>query len=422
MPPEDSALSEQQLVELYHELLDAGYSLEPRQLESALRVLRHAASLGRPVARLSSLLVPIFAKSPAQRADCQQRLERRGLIPTRTTPEEPTLSPQGAPLGGHIWPLVVIGVLILSLAVLLALPLAKPPSQPDAQPTLPQPQIIYEQKIIPVTVVSEAYQPLRIALLLIPLFGAAGWLLLRWRWRRELLAINRGEAGFDLLDLGARAFGTDLFASRSLAQTAQHWRRHRRLGISALDLRRTVEATIARGGLFTPVTSTRPLSPRYLLLIEEESRHDHIARLIDNIVDRLSREGVWVEVYYHHGSLRNLRARSDHVERFTDLARIVAEPVSSIVVLVGSGKSLFDPATNRIDRFALSELKRWPRRAFLSTTPINQWGDRELALLHRGFALGTARERGFAAMGRHIANDFPDHHPVIEPIVVEVIA
>lgn len=415
-------LSEQQLVELYDELMNDGYSLEPQQLQSALLVLRHAAALGTPATRLSSLLVPIFAKSPAQRVDCQRRLERRGLASTVTRADEPAASPQETREGRRVWLFAVRGILILTAVMLLSIdPPQRGPNAILSPSPVPLRQMTYVSETSDVVVVSDAYQPLRIAMFLIPLLGFTIWLLLRWRWRKDLFATDRGETGFDLLDLGFRPFGIDLFTSPSLAQTAQQWRRHRRLGMWALDMRRTVETTIARGGLFTPVAATRPLSPLYLLLIEEESRHDHIARLVDSIADRLSREGVTVAIYYLHGSLRNLRTHGRHAEHFTDLAQIPAEPGSSVVV-VGTGQSLLDPATSRIDRFAANELKRWPRRALLSISPVSQWGDGELVLLRNGFALGTARERGFAALGRHIANDFPDHHRLIEPIVVEMSA
>jgi hypothetical protein len=386
-------------------------------------VLRHAASTDTPAGRLPSLIVPILAKTQQQRADCYRRFEQLGSVQAERGSEDPAdgLAPSDSKavrrrLRRTFAPWLVLVAMIFALNV----PLAAPPSATSetTDVIVPQPPAGFHVENQTVTTVSDAYRDWRLALVAVPLALLGAYLALRWHWRRSLSLAEAGEAAFDPLDLGKLPFGSELFTSPALAGTAQQWRSYRRLRTPVLDMPRTVDATIASGGFFTPIVKERPITPTYLMLVEEDGRHDHIARLVDNMLRRLAGEGVSIETYHYQDSLALLRPSSRHGGAFSSLARIIATPESSLVI-VGSGRALFIPMANILVRFVSREMNRWPRRAFLSTTPVSEWAERELALLHNGFAVGTAREDGVAALGRHIVNGFSAHRPLLESIVLD---
>jgi len=412
--------SDGELVQLFEGLRRDGYRLVPQQLAASLAVLRRARD-GGAVRRdlLAYAITPIFAKSPVDQEDVYRRLTRLGLrvqrlaedpVPKRDPSEEPRA------IGGRIWPVAAVAVLAVAAACLLiywywlSVYSAPPPASgadPDARSNGPPPVTVIE------TVVDPIYYVLQSALALLPLAGFASWWLLRRRWRSLARGREVSEAYLDRLDLGRRALGAAPFRGPEMASLSRHWRRFRRVPTRLLDEERTIAATIERGGMFTPVYRTKKLSPQYSILIEERSRHDHIARLVDNLLDRLAEEGVSLDRYYYREGLERLRGEGERSARYTEIDRVASSDRSTLVI-VGSGASLFEPMSKRIKARLLSELGRWDHRALLSTLAIEEWSERELALLDGGFALGTARERGFRALGQHAERGFPKHEKLLE--------
>ena len=408
--------SDAEVVQLFEGLRRDGYRLVPQQLAAMLAILRRArdgGALRRDL--LAYALAPIVAKSPVEQEDVHRRLARLGLrvehIPFVAKPP-PGASEEPRPVGGQIWPFVLGTVLLVVAAGALIYWLSPPPPQPPvAAPAAttggPPPRTVVE------TVVDPIYYALQWILGLLPVAGLASWWLLRRRWQSLARGAESNEAYADRLDLGRRAFGTSPFSGPEMATLSRQWRRFRKVSTRTLDEERTIAATIEQGGIFTPVYRTRKLSPEYSILVEERSRHDHLARLTDNLLDRLASEGVVLDRFYYRDGLDRLRGGGERVRRYTDIDRLVSSDRSTLVI-VGSGASLFKPMSRRIKPRLLRELRRWDRRALLSTLPVGDWSERELALLDSGFALGTARERGFRALGQHAERGFPKHEKLLE--------
>ena len=416
---DEVGLDEAGLDRVFAELRTRGWRLVPQQLAQAQAMLAEMRGAGAAQADIPLVLAPILAKSPEQQAEARRRLAAViGTAPLLPPVGAETAAVRGSAnpptdVGGHAWPVVVAAGLLL-LAVFLGFYFfPAPPPAPVATPTPTATAGPPVTRTETETVVDPAYAAAAAVLGLTPVALLAGWWLVQRRRSREGLGRERGEASFDRLDLGARPVGAALFQAPELAPVARQWRRFQRVPTTELDPERTVMATIAAGGLFTPIHATRPTGSHYLLLIEEAGRHDHLARLADNLADRLADEGVAIQRFYHADGLGLLRAPDRDGGAAARLAELPASPRGA-VVLIGSGGALFDRLTATPDPLAFGELARWSRRALLSTRPIAEWGDREDALVRAGYALATATDSGVAALGRHIARGFPQHLGLLE--------
>lgn len=417
--PDEIGLDGAGLDRVFAELRARGWRLVPQQLAQAHAMLAETRAAGADPSDISMVLAPILANSPEQQAEAQRRLAAvAGTAPPLPAVSADTIAtggPINAPtdVGGRAWPIVVLAGLVL-LAVFVGFYFfhATPP-EPTPTATAPAPATQIVPHTETETVVDPAYAALAAVLGLAPVALLAGWWLVQRRRSREGLGRQRDEASLDRLDLGARPIAAALFKGPELAPVARQWRRFQRMPTTELDPERTVMATIAAGGLFTPIQATRPTGSQYLLLIEEAGRHDHLARLADNLADRLADEGVAIQRFYHADGLELLRAADRDGGGGARLVELPASPRGT-VVLIGSGAALFDPLTATPDPMAFGELARWSRRALLSTRPIAEWGDREEALVRAGYALATATDSGVAALGRHIARGFPQHLGLLE--------
>jgi hypothetical protein len=140
------------------------------------------------------------------------------------------------------------------------------------------------------------YWDLFAAAVSIPLLLMGLWIL--WVHLPRLQLIRwKSEEGIQLNALRVQGFGTEFFASPGFRRIAQQLRRHRLVESSDLDADRTVAASAARGGWFTPVYLWRKRLPDYLILIDRAGFRDFQGRLIDDLVKNLRLGRVEVDCY-----------------------------------------------------------------------------------------------------------------------------
>ena len=401
------------------------YGLVPQQLARALIILSEGRDAGISGAELALLLTPILASTAEQQRDLQARLGALfAIAPARSSEDAETTSALGqdpAHANGPIGPgppdgrkgdgerqskqrWAWLGVLALALIALGITIYVLGHQQGGNGPNNPAPS---PNSTFVSAAPNTAYRLIATAIGAAPVLLVAGWWFVRRRRVRTLRFDGHEEIGLDRLDLGARTFEHRLFSGREVAQSARGWRRFRRVATVELDSELTIAATISRGGLFTPVMATRPLSPDYFVLIEDTGRHDHVARLADNLVNRLVDEGISIRRFYYEDGFANLREDQAPPGHYVRLAQTVAATDRETLVIVGSGAELFDPLTERPNEKLLDDLGRWPRRIFLSTRPITAWSHREQGLVDADFAIATLGVRGIEAAGAHIARGFP---------------
>jgi len=78
-------------------------------------------------------------------------------------------------------------------------------------------------------------------------------------------------------------------------------RRHESVASARLNEEATVRRTAENGGWLVPVPATRPQTPEYLVLLEENHRHDHWERLLSAWIEQLRFRGVEMDVFRYRG-------------------------------------------------------------------------------------------------------------------------
>jgi formylglycine-generating enzyme required for sulfatase activity len=425
-----------ELLGFFQELRAAGYRLSPSQLAAGQRVLLDLQSR-EPQAgldRLRTLLTPIFAASPSQQADLYRRFAAwRGRsqepVVLGRVEDRPAAGPHAeAPVdrlmrGRRSW-MIIAGIAALLLAAALPFvdwqqlldptpvveeapvapereaPLEPAPANGEPRPPPPRP-VAPRSEVTTILTVPPLYPALQIIATGVPIAVFAVWWILRWRRRALWLSWRAVHEPPEIGAVRLPKLHERLFASPELRRSAQDMRRHRHVPTTELDVERTVEAVADAGGVFTPVYEERPLSPEYLFLIEQDSRNDHVARLLDEAVERLRDEGVAIERCWFQTDPR--QAYRDDADRtpvtLDDLATRLGD---HRLVVLATADGFFHPLTGQLEPW-VARFAPWEARVLMSPRPLEQWSMYELTLLEEGFSLATAAPSGFTALGDAVA-------------------
>jgi hypothetical protein len=394
-----------ELVDFLSTLRVHGVRVAAPQVRDLGRILS-ALRTGLPETALSDLpfaAAAILAKSPVQQSAVQTALVGWMREKFEERPGIPTVPETDVDTGGLIddppsrkplfwWVLgsaiLVVAICLLTIASLLG-------------------SIHYVEKSSPVEIakVREPIPPERLARQEVR-WAAAGIAALATLWvlaaearrRRDLLRRRAKVVVRDVLDRGAAPFGQWLYRSaevKRIGQQLQGWGSGR---FEVLDERRTIDGTILRGGLLFLAFKPARQRPVYGMLVQEESRHDHLARLGENLAHSLREEGVQLELSFCSGSLFDSGDPDRSYSRM-EMTALRDQPESRLVV-VGDGRALMSPGSGVTDPAIAREASAWEAKVLLSTQPIEAWGEMELALLDDGWNLATARMKGLAALAR----------------------
>ena len=215
------------------------------------------------------------------------------------------------------------------------------------------------------------------------LFGTAasaifGVLLLRWWSRRvvDLYLVRQRTSEEPVLErITVASERSGLFDSASLFRSCQQLRRHLLVPGSAIDVPRTVEATIRSGGAFVPVNRMRSVLPEYLILIERSSYDDQLACLITELSDQLSENGVYLDEYYYDIDPRCCTLGNAANETVT-LGQLAAQFPCHRLIVFGSASNFVNSFNGRIADW-IDIVESWPERALMTLSRPSEWGSAE---------------------------------------------
>jgi hypothetical protein len=209
--------------------------------------------------------------------------------------------------------------------------------------------------------------------------------LKRWRTANKL----------HIQHLAVKGANEQLTQILSLRRAAQNLRRHRLDVSEDLNVARTVEATI-RSGSFMPVYGTKKSSPEYLILINRSGPEDQLARIEDETVHHLIRNGVYVDRYYFKKDPR-LCWKEGQGSRSYALAELAATHPRHHLVIFDNGSAFFDPITGSPHDW-LVQFYNWSERSILTSEfRAGEYIEKELSDL--GFLVLPATGAGIAALG-----------------------
>jgi hypothetical protein len=386
------------LISFFEQLRAARYRIDPRQLAAAYRILLSAHLDNWTVDHLQFVLMILFAKTKQEQLDFKEHFDRWLGIREPTKPTRLAHAIARATRGVLITALIVL-VVIPAIPVISAFVTQSPLQQSGITPPPGPSGLGPALGAIGSIGLVEAVR----ASALVPLAIFGTWLLLRWLRLAPWLGARTliGETlEFDQID-ASPAIG-HVFRSSALSTTARELRRHRPVASLELDIDRTVESTAQQAGHFSAVWRHRVRRPEYVILIEESGERDHIARILDAAIEVLKKLEVPIRRYYYRGDPRVV-ANDDPNRSPLSLASLAERERNARLLILGSGRGLINPLNNQLgSRIALA-LQPWSDKIFLSTEPMEIWGEREHQLLRQGFSVGTASTAGFMSVATRVA-------------------
>ncbi|MDH5428422.1 MAG: hypothetical protein OEY57_09655, partial [Nitrospirota bacterium] len=230
-----------------------------------------------------------------------------------------------------------------------------------------------------------------------PTLLVLAWFLYRVA-RRQGLQRQSSQIPPALKQVEVQAGTQQLFPSLSLRHLTQRLRQTRVVESAELDVPRTIQCTMEKGGFFTPIYGSRR-EPGYVALIDRSTMADHQAQVAGQLVKDLAKGYVLVRQYEF--------VEQPVMLRRVDLSRPTGKPggggtALATAVEVVSLEDLqakfpsrrllcfvdpvtcFDPLTGQL-RPWVDTLEAWDERFLFIPTPERRWGQAERVLSRRGF-------------------------------------
>ncbi len=215
---------------------------------------------------------------------------------------------------------------------------------------------------------------------------------------------------------GAEKVGFDAV----FARFTQQLRRRSETEQQIFDAKRTIKATIQKGGLATFKYRQPTRADEYLFLIDVHNAHDHRAQVFDLLYRTLEQSEVLIERFFYDSDLRLCWNEAHrHGIRLNELAHRFG---TSRLVVVGSGAALLNPSVHELMPW-VSVFDAWRQRVLLTPRAPSEWHAME-RLLATKFRILPANLKGLAALPDTLdALDAPDFRlwrnvkdPDFEPI------
>ncbi|HRD90817.1 MAG TPA: hypothetical protein PK752_21545, partial [Accumulibacter sp.] len=281
-----------------------------------------------------------------------------------------------------------------------------PPETPDRAAATPIATLVPPPAVqTPVPPPQQPAEPrlpagLRVALVLLAIAALWWWLWSihrRGNARRAVLRrfpADTAEKRYSLHRLWA-SDAPRLFSGGELRDALRELHRHRSVLSRRLDVAATVEATVNQRGRFTPVYGRRRAAPEYLVLVDRRSGRDQQALLLDELLARLRRDGVYLDCWDFNGDPRLCRKSTDEA-RFVGPADLAGLYPEHALLVFSDADGLFEPLSGKIVDW-LDAFAHWPQRAIFVPGSPNPGAYRELALEQAGFAVLPATPAGLLA-------------------------
>lgn len=250
-------------------------------------------------------------------------------------------------------------------------------------------------------------QPWHVAALVAYLLVLASW----WLWtsvrrtgwlQRQPASGNETEQRLKT-DSGQflAAFHNDLhFLGREL-------RRRRTVPSHELDVSATIERTLQRGGLVSPVYESR-VEPEYLFLVDRASLSDHLARMADELVRGLHERNLSVEKFFFDGTPGRCRhvalKRGAPDQGPQDLSQLFARYGERQIVLFSDAQKFLDPYTGRRAPW-VEQVMSWSRPIVITPRQPKQWGRLEAEIQRTGLMLLPFNRLGLKLLSDAIGRD-----------------
>ncbi|MDF0666638.1 MAG: hypothetical protein P0119_11290 [Nitrospira sp.] len=252
---------------------------------------------------------------------------------------------------------------------------------------------------------------------LAPILLVLLWLIYRFG-RRAVLKRQSSRIPPELKQVKVQAGTQRIFPSLSLRHVTQRLRQTRFEESTELDVPRTIDRTMNRGGLFTPVFGSKR-EPSYVALIDRATVADHQANVAAQVVRDLAKGYVLLRQYEFDEQPTMLRrvdplhARPKQSEGATaeatrveimSLGEVMAKFPTSRLLCFADPMTCFDPLSGKI-RPWVETLEAWEERFLFTTSTHGQWTQAERILSRRGFHVIPLTYHGLRLLSQLLEQD-----------------
>jgi len=252
-----------------------------------------------------------------------------------------------------------------------------PVAQPTPGPPRTVPRSSEPVETPPVRLEHDTASPWLLVLINVPFALVAFWLVMPMRSRRAFFVDHRIVLRARFFDLLIESEGLATAWSEGLGAHVRDLRAQRNKPSRQLDVEKTVQSTVAQGGLFTPRHKARRVTPEYLVLAERLGPGDHQASLFTELLTVFRDGGVYVDIHWFRQDPRISQA-SNRVPAVSleTLANTYAE---SAAVVMGSVDRFLDPVSGQAKPWT-KVFRAWNRPVLLTTKLSHEWGAAETEL------------------------------------------
>jgi hypothetical protein len=437
------------LADLIDQLKEAGYNIGVSQYITAqkliLTLLDQEQTLDSPE-HLCSFLGPIFCSSPIEQEGFPNQFNSwiDSLRHTHQLPVEARQKVFGLEdsadvkaqallkklenigsgtrrLKGVVF-LTAIAVICL-LTILFRKSLHSTPTPPQ-QAITPKPSVSSKPSISPTSTISPEKNGgktshhffFRWPLILIAVSMLATVIFVLWRiwwFQRAHLFLQRLSVMQEpeLQKISIQEFEHHWFPRIHFTHIARGLKRRVRVPSYELDEIKTIDATLRQGEWFSPVYHTYQTPVEYLFLINRASFRDHQARWVDEMIDFLKRDGVFVAKYYFEAN--PLICFGDTVESPPkELSEIKNQYNQHCLVIVSDAHIFFSAIDGELVPW-ITQFETWAKRTILTPSPIGNWVSHEFILAQQ-FIVLPATAQGLYILSQILNPDTANTYIVSE--------
>ena len=233
--------------------------------------------------------------------------------------------------------------------------------------------------------------PYWLTLLLVLLYGLYETYL---RLTRKVVLDSSPERGPPMdVELQVERPDISLFQAESFETTALRLRERQRGEAEELDLGKSLEATIDRGGF--PILSWRKRlqASQYLFLIDQHSHEDQWAQYFAEWVEELHKRDITAEAFFYDRDPSLCWKYRAGPDTEVELERLAANYGNYRLILLGEGTHLVDPFSGKLTEES-QLFTSWRLRIFLTPRPTEVWNQQERQL-SRLFPVLPATRKGW---------------------------
>lgn len=243
-------------------------------------------------------------------------------------------------------------------------------------------------------------------------FGLAGLWWLYWAAARRLwFSVLPERTAPGVRELSAQARNA-LAPGLGWSVMGHELRRRQRVIPGPLDVEESLKSFF--GGTGPPrLVFGNLVEPKYVVLVEELSQADHLARLGEEFLLSLERCEVELTRFYFSGTpprcfgpaARNTPRRQGLPSMA--LEEVLAQLDDDRLLVMGDGRSMFNAVTGGLEPWVEWLLTQTRQPVLMTPLPRSGWGRREWALSRLGFTVLPLDTTGVAHLVEHYGNGTP---------------